>query len=46
MELFYEIAGTVIVFLLILILFLLTVWMTISIIGLIKDEIKDFKKKR
>lgn len=28
-----------------LVLLLLVIWMTISIIGLIRDEIKDFKKR-
>lgn len=49
MELFYEIAGTVMASLFIVALFLLIVWMIITLVGLIKDgidEIKDFKKKR
>lgn len=48
MEVFYEIVGAAIAFLFIVALFLLIVWMIITLVGLIKDgidEIKDFKKR-
>ena len=45
MELLMSIAIVVSSVSLALVLLLLVIWMTISIIGLIRDEIKDLKKR-